>query len=345
MPFEIVSMLAVFNAAANEVLYERIRDELQVQYDIDMMCAKKTKLSILNTKRYYLLGTKSKKKYTNLAHVDFFFQHISMTADNCVVIAEDPTREARNIDLWIFLFRFGFEFQQKAPSRKFFTYNWLYIDWYCFLFCFSMYFFFFSKEQTMCFVRLRKQGNEHMLHFFAENTFRARFSILQSIVNRMFQLQCNHEELMQHLPKLHQRIGTLFIVLENNIVGLVLKDGKTGVKVAGDVLERYAIDNYGWAERSIDKMFEELECRNLTGTKQTRCGLLHALFLWSSSLHVLWQQKISGPTHEIVGSRAKQVVDIFQQRPSSLARLKKSLKTLNSDARRSKKRKLSSWVY
>ena len=105
-------------------MYAQIHQELVVQQQ------QQQGNSQTHVKRYHLLGTKRRKKYASLAHIDFFFHHLRICTDGTFVIEEeDPKREPRNIDFWIFLFRSGFEFQQKAPSCAFFTYNWAFIDW------------------------------------------------------------------------------------------------------------------------------------------------------------------------------------------------------------------------
>ena len=102
----------------------RIHSELAIQQHEDMQHHTQPIV-----KRYHLLGTKPRKKYAHFVHIDFFFQHLCMLPDGSIRIAEDLAREPRNIDFWLFLFRKGFQFMQKGPSRKVFTYDWQYIDW------------------------------------------------------------------------------------------------------------------------------------------------------------------------------------------------------------------------
>ena len=168
----------------------------------------------------------------------------------------------------------------------------------------------------LIFFRLRRQGNEYLLYFFAENALRVRFSILASIVHQLFAYDLTTTPIS--IPSLGTKIGSLFIVLENNIVGFLLP-GQTdiGVKVAGDVLERYAIDNYGWGTKP--DVFETLsQCsRNITSTKQSCCSLMHMLFLWSAALYG------TSFFQEHIGARVQHVYKIFCQRPSSHAKIQK----------------------
>ena len=106
-----------------EEMFACIRQELVLQHH------QQTTKGPKHVKNYHMLGTKRRKKYASFVHIDFFFQHLRICTDGTFVIEEDSKREPRNIDFWIFLFRSGFEFQQKAPSCSFFMYNWAYIDW------------------------------------------------------------------------------------------------------------------------------------------------------------------------------------------------------------------------
>ncbi len=282
----------------------RLEQELALQNRSDQN-------NISKSSRFSLLGTRKRGKLTESSLcTDFFFQHLIVTADGQFAIAEDA-RNPSSVDFWLCLFRNGFSFQQRAPSGHWLTYNWSYIDW------------------------LRRKGNEYVILFCKEPLFRIRLAILKSLV-RATVVQCApwRNQIPTFIPQEGEKIGSLFIVLPNNIVGLVLQDGKTGVKAPGDVLERYGIDNYNWDARTdILDLSEDVGLRAMCALKQTRRAILHSLFLWSTAIIKLLQSKSmteveAGSGNEIIGRRAAHVVATFQQRPSSCAKLKKHKVTI-----------------
>jgi len=84
------------------------------------------------SKNYHMLGTQVRKKYMEYLHIDFFFQHLQQRKDGerlTFYMLEQPKRAPKIIDLWIYMFRHGFELRHKCPSGEYFVYNWQYLDW------------------------------------------------------------------------------------------------------------------------------------------------------------------------------------------------------------------------
>lgn len=230
---------------------DRLREEIQLQ--------DQQHEDVLNvTKKHYLLGTQSYEKYKKYIHIDFFFQYLYFDAETNNLKIHQDSRVPKPIDLWIFLFRNGFSFEQKAPSGKYFVYDWQYLDW------------------------LRQLGNEHILYFFSENTMRVRSVVLTNIVMQMLAMQGQMCNIVQNIPRIGSSIGNVFKLTQTNVIEFV----HIKAKVPCNILERYAIDNYMWSG-DVSSV-----------TKQPCSSLLYALFLWSSAIHAVMNKSGNNKKHK-----------------------------------------------
>jgi len=217
----------------------RIQEELEIQdrqRDVQ-----------IPIKQHYLLGTRITSKYSGYRHIDFLFQHLTYDETNDQLrIHEDVVRTPKVIDCWVFLFRCGFSFEQKAPSGTFFVYDWCYLDW------------------------LRRLGNDHILYFFAESALTVNYAILENVVKQMF-IHRNHIcNIPSNILKEGALIDNTFVVLSHNTIGLLAAKSR---KVQTSLLEQYATQKNMWIATPNSK-------------KHMSCSVLHALFLWVVALRI-----------------------------------------------------------
>jgi hypothetical protein len=275
----------------------RLQTELQIQHD----CIQRG-VSFHPAKSYHMLGTRGiikttcKKKYLDLQKADMLNLHLTPYNEKkqCFFICEAPNRRAKVFDLWIYLFRCGFTLQHKAPSGNDFFYNYAYLEW------------------------LKQLGpfNKYLLSFFAENALRARIAIVESIVCKLM----TYNSVFPPLLQAGQIIGSMFIVLPNRVIGLLSPCKTTGVKAPGDALERYAADNFGWTTKEdIMDILQSDDVRDMTGTKQSCCSMLHALFLVAASIRAYYEPFVS----EVLHFRCLSVIKTFHNRASTKARCAK----------------------